>query len=157
MDTSRQNLFDQLAKFEKTMLRLKRHTLSKLGITLSQAELLMTVSETSRVTDIAETLHVSSSAATQLIESAETKGLLGRQRSESDKRAVEVTLTPKGRATLEELTRIKCNLAKELVHELTDDEVKQLATIHKKIIACARKHLDPLRHTSETAIINEDT
>lgn len=141
MDTSRQNLFDQLAKFEKTILQLKRHILKELDITLSQAELLMAVSEASRVADVAETLGVSSSAATQLIESAETKDLVERQRVASDKRAVEVTLTPTGKATLEKLMRTKSNFAKKLLQELTDSEVKQFTTIHKKIIACACKHI----------------
>lgn len=143
MDTPRQTLFDQLASFEKTMLQLKRHILRELDITLAQAELLMAISETSRVANVADTLEVSSSAATQLIESAEAKGLLKRQRSESDRRAVDVALTDKGEAALAKLTHIKSNLAKRLLQELSDEEVKQLTSIHKKITNCACGYLEP--------------
>jgi DNA-binding MarR family transcriptional regulator len=56
---------------------------------------------------LATELNVNSSSATRQCDRLEKKGLVARSRSEADGRAVEVALTPRGRALLDRVTRVR--------------------------------------------------
>lgn len=57
--------------------------------------------------DLAEELNVNSSSATRQCDRLERKGLIVRARSETDGRAVVVSLTPSGRSLLRKVTKIR--------------------------------------------------
>lgn len=58
-----------------------------------------------RVADIAAELHVSPSTGTRMCDRLVRKGLIRRHRSSSDRRVVQHTLSPAGRALVDEVTR----------------------------------------------------
>lgn len=56
---------------------------------------------------LAQELNVNSSSATRQCDRLERKGLVARARSELDRRAVEVSLTPRGRSIVDEVTKVR--------------------------------------------------
>jgi DNA-binding MarR family transcriptional regulator len=135
MSDQRQQLFETLMKFDKTLLRMRGRILSSFGLTTSQAEILLLSLETPRINQLAETLAITSSAATQLVESIEDKGLVKRRRAIDDKRAVEVHLTRSGKKLIKQIEATKKKFATELLDTLDEEEVCTVLIMHRKIIA----------------------
>lgn len=72
------------------------------GLTLSQYALLQGLSdrETARVQELAREAGITASTATRILDALERRGIVRRNRSDQDRRAVDVTLTEAGRVLL---------------------------------------------------------
>lgn len=92
-------LIDLVHEVLQGSLRQLHPTLAKEGITMGQFWAIRTVSslETASLSTVARYLGVSSPTACANIDELETAGLVRRQRSERDRRVVELSLTPQGR------------------------------------------------------------
>jgi MarR family transcriptional regulator for hemolysin len=92
-------LIDLVHEVLKGSLRRLHPTLAKEGITMGQFWAIHTVSslEAASLSTVARYLGVSSPTACANIDQLEAAGLVRRQRSERDRRAVELSLTPRGR------------------------------------------------------------
>ena len=84
----------------KELLRKYEPLLSPLDLTYTQYILLLALWEKDgqTVKSLGETLYLDSGTLTPLIRRMETKGIVKKQRSKTDERSVEVTLTEKGRS-----------------------------------------------------------
>jgi len=92
-------LIDLVHEVLQGSLRQLHPTLAKEGITMGQFWAIHTVSslEAASLSTVARYLGVSSPTACANIDQLEAAGLVRRQRSERDRRAVELSLTPRGR------------------------------------------------------------
>ena len=79
-----------------------------------------------RVSALAEYLGLEKSTMTGLVDRAEKRGLLGRLPSETDRRAVDVVITPQGRALAEPVVARVDELLAPLVEALRPAERRQL-------------------------------
>jgi DNA-binding MarR family transcriptional regulator len=61
------------------------------------------------------------------------KGFISRHRPEGDRRVVQITLTEKGKATLEELEVKKSAFMKSKFHPFTDEELDSFLRLMKKL------------------------
>lgn len=85
---------------------------------------------TARMTDLADTVVYSQAGLTYQAGVLEKAGLVARRPSESDERAVDVSLTPEGRARLALVVPGHVELvAQELYGELTHDDVAAMADV----------------------------
>jgi len=92
-------LIDLVHEVLQGSLRQLHPTLAKEGITMGQFWAIHTVSslETASLSTVARYLGVSSPTVCANVDQLEAAGLVRRQRSERDRRAVELSLTPRGR------------------------------------------------------------
>jgi len=92
-------LIDLVHEVLQGSLRQLHPTLAKAGITMGQFWAIHTVSslETASLSTVARYLGVSSPTVCANVDQLEEAGLVRRQRSERDRRAVELSLTPRGR------------------------------------------------------------
>ena len=86
-----------------------------------------------RVTDISNELAVSASHITVVTDSLVKKEYISRHRPEGDRRVVQITLTEKGRVTLEELEAKKSSYMKSRFHPFTDEELDLFLQLMKKL------------------------
>jgi DNA-binding MarR family transcriptional regulator len=86
-----------------------------------------------RVTDISNELVVSASHITVVTDALVKKGFISRHRPEGDRRVVQITLTEKGKATLEELEVKKSAYMKSRFHPFTDVELDSFLRLMKKL------------------------
>lgn len=103
----------------------KQHILTKLlreGGHLTQRELL-------------ESSGVSSAALSEVLGKLESEGLVERERSEEDRRQLEVRLTPEGRFRAHELEARKAKFEGEAVSVLDEDEQRQLVAMLDRMAA----------------------
>ena len=74
---------------------------------------------------------------TRMLDRLEQKGFLVRQRSEGDRRQVQLKLTEQGQQLADRLPHIGADAMNELARAVTPDELKTLEYILKKILLAA--------------------
>jgi DNA-binding MarR family transcriptional regulator len=77
---------------------------------------------------------VTSGAITQRLDRLEERGLITRERSESDGRAVVVTLTEAGRAALDAALPDHLETERRLLTGLSDDDLDALAGLLRRLL-----------------------
>jgi DNA-binding MarR family transcriptional regulator len=106
---SREDLVDALLSASRVMVGLAARSLGDIDsdVTLPQYRALVVLASRGpqRVVDISTELQVSSSTGTRMCERLVRKGLVRRDRSDSDRREVRLTLTPAGEYLVQEVTR----------------------------------------------------
>lgn len=75
------------------------------------------------------------SAMVKLIDELEGAGLVDRRRRPNDRRAWEVTITPKGRRTLERARRLAAHVEDEVLGGLTATDRRQLLALLRRALA----------------------
>jgi DNA-binding MarR family transcriptional regulator len=106
-------------------LRRLHPTLAHEGITMGQFWALHTVSslESASLSTVARYLGVSSPSACQNIDQLEAAGLVRRHRSERDRRAVELSLTPRGRKVESRVWSAIARVMSEAARDLSTEDV----------------------------------
>ena len=104
-------------------------------ITSSQWMALATVmrNENISMTGLAESLGISTSAATQLVDELVGKGYLVRTGKPDDRRALSLTLSAICKKKIGDMKTKHAKRFEHMFDALTDDELKQYATLNKKI------------------------
>ena len=77
------------------------------------------------------------SAMVKLINELENAGLAERRRRPGDRRAWEVTITPKGRRTLQRARRVATQVQDEVLSGLTASDQRQLLTLMRRAVLAA--------------------
>lgn len=111
--------------------RLRREARDDLPdrVTWGQVRALRTVARAGRpmrMSELADALHVARRSATSVVDDLERHGLVARGRDGDDRRAVTVTLTDRGHATLGELREGRRAAARRVLDRLTDAELTTL-------------------------------
>lgn len=125
----------------RAMTAVYRSLLEEVGLTYPQylVMLLLWEDEPRLVKELGRTLELDSGTLSPLIKRLETAGLVRRERRATDERAVEVTLTPEGRALQERARHIP--RAIERATNLSNEEIEDL-----------RGRLDDLRASLRRAL-----
>lgn len=82
----------------------------------------------------AETCH-DMGALTRIVDGLEKEGLVRRERSERDRRVVEITLTPEGRGQLQAGKRIVVELLNAVVAPFSRQELESLIGLMQRLLA----------------------
>jgi MarR family transcriptional regulator, organic hydroperoxide resistance regulator len=107
------------------------------GLTPAQAEVLAVVAEANRaltVREIGERLVCETGSPSRLVASVADAGLLERGERAGDRRAVELSLTDRGRATVEAVRRAEAELHEWLASSLSQREQTVLARALRKLV-----------------------
>lgn len=106
------------------------------GFTLMQWIVLLYVRDglARSATDIAREFRHDSGALTRVIDQLERRGLLTRERSSSDRRVVNLALTPKGRRTIEELLPVVVGQMNLALEPFTRDEFEQMRSLMERLV-----------------------
>ena len=86
-----------------------------------------------RMGDLAEALGVTARNVTTIVDGLEREGLLARRADPTDRRAILLELTVKGRAHVEQLHALQSDLAEHMFAALSAEERRQLMYLLRKI------------------------
>jgi DNA-binding MarR family transcriptional regulator len=89
---------------------------------------------------LAESLDVSQASMTGIVDRMEQRGLVERQRDESDRRVVRVSLTADGRAMVGGMAAERRERLSAMLDDMTDEEIKSLL-VGIRAMRRAREHL----------------
>lgn len=108
---------------------------SKSRVTASQLRVLKLVARTNarRIGDVADFLAVSNAAASKAVDRLVRRGLLRRNESPSDRRAVELSLTTEGRTVLAQYEAATNQVLKEVFGSLPSDQLQATAAFLDQI------------------------
>jgi DNA-binding MarR family transcriptional regulator len=109
------------------LARQLRHHTSE-GLTASQLSALGTIGRKGPITlgDLANQEHVSPPMVTKVVGGLETQGLVERRNDPTDRRVTWVSLTPAGKAWLEEVRARRTSWLAERISTLTPEETEAL-------------------------------
>ena len=107
------------------------HKVTDEQLTFSQLKLLKMVSLTDNytVSDVAAFLGVSNAAASRAVDRLVKRGLVDRAEAESDRRAVKLSLTGKGRRLLESYDVASQQMLQKLFGDLSSDQLRRTARL----------------------------
>lgn len=89
----------------------------------------------------AETCH-DLGALTRIVDDLEAEGLVRRERTERDRRVVEITLTPEGRRYLQAGKRLVVELLNSLAEPFSRQELETLITLLQRMMARLQKEAE---------------
>jgi DNA-binding MarR family transcriptional regulator len=121
--------------FCSSVNELLERTLSEASgeqLAMSQVKLMLLISrpeERFKVTDVAEFLGVTNAAASRAIDRLVQRGLVQRTISETDRRAVDLALTPEAETLLEEFTEVRNRELLRLLGQHPDDKLERAAEL----------------------------
>ena len=106
----------------RRFLRFSENAARECGVTPQQHQLMLGVAaftdqSKATISELAEFLQERNNSVVGLVERAAESGLVRRQPGDADRRQVVVSLTPKGEATLEKLTKMHHNEARRFREE----------------------------------------
>lgn len=98
--------------------------------------------------DISREFRHDSGALTRVIDRLERRGLLQRRRSAADRRAVELSLTPLGRHTVESLLPVVVEQMNLALSPFTREEFTQLRTLMVRLVEHLQSLPEPARRAT---------
>ncbi|WP_051236609.1 MarR family winged helix-turn-helix transcriptional regulator [Paenibacillus pinihumi] len=130
-----------LIRVDEAFRQLRSHQLSQwnkvdiAGLGLTQARILLKLEEEGpqKASALAEMLFVTSGAITGLADSLISQGLIMRERGEQDRRVVMLEITDAGRQLVNAIHNKRLQLMEQLVANLTEDEIQELARLLEKL------------------------
>ena len=128
-------LIDLLHEVVQGALRELHPMLAKEGITMGQFWAIHTVSslEAASVNTVARYLGVSAPTLCGSLDMLEDAGLVRRQRSERDRRAVELSLTPRGRRVEARVWREMARVMNEASGEIPEADVATAVRVFREV------------------------
>jgi DNA-binding MarR family transcriptional regulator len=93
-------------------------------------------------TQLSETMGHDMGALTRVVDSLERAGLVRRERSQQDRRAVEIAITPQGRRVVESCMHFVVDLMNELVEPWTKEELDLLITQLQRLLLRLQDYYD---------------
>ncbi|MFF0545155.1 MarR family winged helix-turn-helix transcriptional regulator [Nocardia thailandica] len=129
------NESDLLMQVARALRRRWAAAYAPMGLTPHQARALRVTGEHDglRLSAIAEALRISPRSATEVVDALEDGGLVTRAPDPTDRRAILVTVTPRGERTLGDLTEARTKDAEDYFGRLTDAERDALRDILTKL------------------------
>jgi DNA-binding MarR family transcriptional regulator len=90
--------------------------------------------QASTVAELARECTLDAGAMTRLLDRLEAKGLVTRVRSSSDRRVVNLELTPEGRATASQIPEVLCAVQNQMLQPLSVAEWQQLRGLLRRVL-----------------------
>ncbi|MBA2875359.1 MarR family winged helix-turn-helix transcriptional regulator [Thermaerobacillus caldiproteolyticus] len=138
MEKAGREIMYSVFRIQKALYRLVREDATRVGITEVQLIVLYTLfkKENIRLNDLAEKLNMSNSTVSGTIDRLVSAGLVMRETSREDRRAVTLRLTEKGREKLIEAFNHESVLVQRLrkiENEIEAADIEKLLSIHQTI------------------------
>ncbi|MFT4192476.1 MAG: MarR family transcriptional regulator [Comamonas sp.] len=135
-----QHLGFQLRRITALLGAEVERRMEPLGLTDAQWKplLRLLLDPPSTAAGLARMCHLDAGGLTRLLDRLEAKGLCQRERSQEDRRVVNIALTPEGRAVAEQLPTILAGVQNDLIAGFDETEEKRLRDFLARIYANTR-------------------
>ncbi|MGY2083591.1 MarR family winged helix-turn-helix transcriptional regulator [Blastococcus sp. SYSU DS0539] len=139
LDCSPMGIVGRITQLQREVHLAQRATFARHGLDAPSFDVLAALRRAGEPyqltpTALMRTALVTSGAITQRLDRLEEKGLITRERSEADGRAVVVTLTEAGRAALDAALPDHLDTERRLLDALPAEDQEQLATLLRRVL-----------------------
>jgi DNA-binding MarR family transcriptional regulator len=139
----------QLLAVSHRLMRISKHGMGDMNLSIPRVQVLLAVSERSlrlgdhlRMRDLAEEFAVTPRNITTIVDGLEREGLLVRRRDPSDRRAIWLELTPLGVASIERVHQLEKDISNQFFAPLDVEQCRHLAAL-LQALCCERKPAAP--------------
>lgn len=138
LETESLGVVIRIMSLSRAFLRQATEALAPLDLELFEYDVLSALRRQGRpyalpATGLAKETGLSSGAMTNRVDRLEDRGLVSRSTDKSDRRAVIVSLTPKGRRIIDDAIQLRLDAADESLQGLSDQEIGNLASLLRKV------------------------
>lgn len=132
-----QSVGHQLAVLMTQMRREAERRMAALGVTDAQWKPLWLLASGRATTgnEMARLLEMDAGAMTRLLDRLETKGLIERERSDTDRRVVELRLTAAGREASAQVPHVLAAVNNDFLHGFSEADWTQLRQLIARMVA----------------------
>jgi DNA-binding MarR family transcriptional regulator len=139
LDCSPMGIIGRISQLQREVHLAQRATFAKHGLDVPSFDVLAALRRAGRPyqltpTALMRTALVTSGAITQRLDRLEERGLITRERSRDDGRAVVVSLTDAGREALDAALPDHLDTERKLLEGLSDDDREQLAGLLRRFL-----------------------
>lgn len=130
-------LFDLIGVLAHRRFRIAERCFSALGLNHSEARLLTLLRQQGGAAaqdELSQLLFVDRSNAGRALKHLEQQGYIARRRDDADRRAYFVRMTDKGRDAVAEISKLRKEMARQLLGDLEKDEAAAIAALLKKAV-----------------------
>jgi MarR family transcriptional regulator, organic hydroperoxide resistance regulator len=140
MDLLNHPLLRSIREMNKIMFRMAREDASSIGITVVQLMVLYKLSKKPNIglNELSDALQLTNSTMSGVVDRLVHAGLIKRERSEIDRRAIVLRLTEEGESTLSRLVGEHSRFIKRLqeaLAEISEEDLQHLLRIHQQILS----------------------
>jgi DNA-binding MarR family transcriptional regulator len=138
LETESLGVVIRIMSLSRAFLRQATEALAPLDLELFEYDVLSALRRQGRpfglsATGLAKETGLSSGAMTNRIDRLQERGLVSRKADKSDRRAVIVSLSAKGRRTIDDAIQLRLDAADESLQGLSDQEIGNLASLLRKV------------------------
>lgn len=138
VDPETEGVVDRIHKISKHLKRMTERTVATFGLNDGEFHTLVKLrvapAHTSSAGDLAEHLDLSTGAMTNRLDGLEEHGLITRERAETDRRSVLVTLTSKGADVLVQAVEAAAKEEQAVLATLSDAKRRQLNGLLRTLV-----------------------
>lgn len=134
---SQSNVWQSVFQATKLWYKLNEKQFSSIGLTLSEVRVLRSLSlnGASSMVTLAKDQQMTPGGMTGLVDHLEEEGLIQRDRSESDRRIINIEITKEGRKVVSRATSIFERFMEKSLESLTEEEIETFLRIMNKMIS----------------------
>ena len=139
LDCSPMGIVGRISQLQREVYLAQRATFARHGLDVPSFDVLAALRRAGppyqlTPTELMQTALVTSGAITQRLDRLEERGLITRERSRDDGRAVVVSLTAAGRGALDTALPDHLETERKLLNGLSDDDREQLAGLLRRLL-----------------------
>lgn len=139
--TEKEQLFDEMAAFNRKLRSFFDARVAEKGLTLARARTLFALSRRGSLTqkELAEELEIETPTLVRLLDAMEKQKLIERRSDEIDRRAKRIHMTPAGLQTFEDVDAQAKAMRAEIALDISTDEIRVALNVVRRLTANLQK------------------
>ncbi len=139
--TEKEQLFDEMAAFNRKLRSFFDARVAEKGLTLARARTLFALSRRGSLTqkELAEELEIETPTLVRLLDAMEKQKLIERRSDEIDRRAKRIHMTPAGLQTFEDVDAQAKAMRAEIALDISTDEIRVALNVVRRLTGNLQK------------------
>lgn len=135
--TEKEQLFDEMAAFNRRLRSFFDARVAEKGLTLARARTIFALSRRGPLTqkELAEELEIETPTLVRLLDAMEKQNLIERRSDETDRRAKRIHMTPAGLRTFEDVHEQAKAMRAEIAVDISTDEIRAALHVVRRLTA----------------------
>jgi DNA-binding MarR family transcriptional regulator len=143
-----QSVLLNTAAIQRALATSRDHFLLGMGVNRAQLEALFLLSKQPlTIKNLAELLKITGGAATQIVNNLASEGFVERFSNNTDRRKVDIKLTPEGKIKFEKLKTAYLDRLSDILEPVSDEQLRTLVHNMEKILTQINSPVQSIKKT----------
>lgn len=143
-----QSVLLNTAAIQRALATSRDHFLLGMGVNRAQLEALFLLSKQPlTIKNLAELLKITGGAATQIVNNLASEGFVERFSNNTDRRKVDIKLTPEGKVKFEKLKSAYLDRLSDILEPVSDEQLRSLVHNMEKVLSQINNPVQSIKKT----------